>query len=186
MLLQSGTGAKTFFLCYRGESWNSPKTFLCLKPSLYHKLVNTINRSVRFSESPVCFILPLFYKCWSERKLLTQYLKWCNSRGGSRAAATSKMERFVIIVNGFQPLPIITKCSFLDVAAALDPPLSLSASFHFVTSAPMFYYISNFKKVKQKIHTHHHQDEKFSLWLGLTLRYKNPPEDIIWNIVLRV
>ena len=24
-------------------------------------------------------------------------------RGGSRAAATSKMERFVIIVNGFQP-----------------------------------------------------------------------------------
>ena len=38
-------------------------TFLCLKPRLYHKLVNTINRSVRFSESPVCFILPLFYKC---------------------------------------------------------------------------------------------------------------------------
>ena len=25
-------------------------------------------------------------------------------RGGSRAAATSKLERFVIIVNGFQPL----------------------------------------------------------------------------------
>ena len=35
-------------------------------------------------------------------------------RGGSRAAATSKMERFVIIVNGFQ-----------DVAAVLDPPLVL-------------------------------------------------------------
>ena len=33
-------------------------------------------------------------------------------RGGSRTAATSKMERFVIIVNG---------C--LYVAAALDPPL---------------------------------------------------------------
>ena len=44
-------------------------------------------------------------------------------RGGSRAAATSKMERFVIIVNGFQPLTIITKRSILDVAAALDPPL---------------------------------------------------------------
>ena len=29
-------------------------------------------------------------------------------RGGSRAAATSKMERLVIIVNGFQPLTIIT------------------------------------------------------------------------------
>ena len=46
-------------------------------------------------------------------------------RGGSRAAATSKMERFVIIVNGFQPLTVITKRSILDVAAALDPPLRL-------------------------------------------------------------
>ena len=44
-------------------------------------------------------------------------------RGGSRAAATSKIERFVITVNGFQPLTIITKRSILDVAAALDPPL---------------------------------------------------------------
>ena len=44
------------------------------------------------------------------------------NRGGSRATATSKMERFVIIVNGFQPLTIITKRSILDVAAALDPP----------------------------------------------------------------
>ena len=33
------------------------------------------------------------------------------------------MERFVRIVNGFQPLTIITKRSILDVAAALDPPL---------------------------------------------------------------
>ena len=44
-------------------------------------------------------------------------------RGGSKAAATSKMERFVIIVNGWKPLTIITKRSILDVAAALDPPL---------------------------------------------------------------
>ena len=44
-------------------------------------------------------------------------------RGGSRAAATSKMERFVIIANGFQPLIIITKHSNLDVSAAVDPPL---------------------------------------------------------------
>ena len=36
-------------------------------------------------------------------------------RGGSRTAATSKMEHFVIIV--------ITKRSILDVAAVLDPPL---------------------------------------------------------------
>ena len=46
-------------------------------------------------------------------------------RSGSRAAALSKMEHFVIIDSGFQPLTIITKRSILDVAAALDPPLTL-------------------------------------------------------------
>ena len=39
------------------------------------------------------------------------------SRGGSRIAATSKMERFM------QSLTIITKRSILDVAAVLDPSL---------------------------------------------------------------
>ena len=48
-----------------------------------------------------------------------------NLRSGSRPAATSKMERFAIIANGFQPLAIIRKHSILDVAAALDPPLTL-------------------------------------------------------------
>ena len=33
------------------------------------------------------------------------------------------MERFVIIVNGWKLLTIITNRSILDVAAALDPPL---------------------------------------------------------------
>ena len=46
-------------------------------------------------------------------------------RGGSRTTAASKMERFVIIVNGFHPLTIFTKRSTLDVAAALDLPLML-------------------------------------------------------------
>ena len=45
-------------------------------------------------------------------------------RGGSRTAATSKTERFVMIVNGFQPLTIITKRSILDVPAVLDLPLT--------------------------------------------------------------
>ena len=44
-------------------------------------------------------------------------------RGGSRAAASSKIECFVIIVNGWKSLTIITKHSILDVAAALDLPL---------------------------------------------------------------
>ena len=45
------------------------------------------------------------------------------SRGGSRTAATVKMKPFVIIVNGWKSLTIITKRSILDVAAALDPLL---------------------------------------------------------------
>ena len=47
------------------------------------------------------------------------------SRGRSRTAATSKMQLFVIIVNGYQPLTIITKCSILDVASVLDPSLKI-------------------------------------------------------------
>ena len=39
-------------------------------------------------------------------------------KGGSRTAVTSKMEHFVIIVNGWKPLTIITKSSILDVTAA--------------------------------------------------------------------
>ena len=48
----------------------------------------------------------------------------CNYRfrGGYKTAATSKMELFVIIVNGWKPLTIITKSSTLDVATVLDPP----------------------------------------------------------------
>ena len=57
------------------------------------------------------------------------------TRGGSRAAATSKLECFAIIVNGFQPLTIIPKHCILDVAAALDP-LLLTVSF---VSTRMFY-----------------------------------------------
>ena len=46
-------------------------------------------------------------------------------RGKSRPAVTLKMERFVIIVNGWKQLTIITKRYILDVAAALDPPLTI-------------------------------------------------------------
>ena len=45
------------------------------------------------------------------------------SRGRSRTAAKSKMEVFVIIVNGWKPLTIITKSSIFVVAAVLDPAL---------------------------------------------------------------
>ena len=67
--------------------------------------------------------------CILEKKLSDKFaifiniLLSCGTRGASRAAATSKMELFVIIVNDFQPLTFIAKCSILDVAAVLDPPL---------------------------------------------------------------
>ena len=48
------------------------------------------------------------------------------TRAGSRAAATSKIECVVIIVNGRKLLTIITKHSILDVAADLDPSLITS------------------------------------------------------------
>ena len=48
--------------------------------------------------------------------------------GKSSTTATSKIELFGKVVNGFQPLTIITKCSILDVAGVLDPPL-LQESF---------------------------------------------------------
>ena len=58
----------------------------------------------------------------SNSKLVTETGGMASIRGGARAAVTSKMERFVIIVNGWKPLTIITTCSILDVAAALDAP----------------------------------------------------------------
>ena len=44
---------------------------------------------------------------------------------GSRTAVTSTTKYFVIIINGWKPLTIITKRSILDVAVALNPLLKL-------------------------------------------------------------
>ena len=70
-------------------------------------------------------ILPLY--AIFIRLLLTFY----KTRGGPRAAATSKKECFAIIVKGFQPLTITTKHSILDVAAVLDPPLKTYQTFFY-------------------------------------------------------
>ena len=67
-------------------------------------------------------MLPVFHNTITE-SIYKYSLIEDQGRGGSRTAATSKMECLVIIVNGFQPLTIITKHSILDVAAVLDPPL---------------------------------------------------------------
>ena len=50
-------------------------------------------------------------------------------RDGFRTAATSRMELFVIIVNGWKLLTIITKNSISDVAATLDTPLGFFGIF---------------------------------------------------------
>ena len=94
-------------------------------PSLYRSnFVKDFSSSVRIHES---VLMSSFIHSFIHSKLIL--FIHCKSRldfsGGSRGAATSKMERFVIIVNGFQPLTIITKRSILDVAAPLDPPLDL-------------------------------------------------------------
>ena len=49
-------------------------------------------------------------------------------RGESRTVGTSRMEHFVIIVNSWKPLTIITKNSVLDFAAALDTPLVVNVA----------------------------------------------------------
>ena len=45
------------------------------------------------------------------------------SQTRSRTPVTSKIELFVTIFNGFQPLKIFTKSSILQVAVALDRTL---------------------------------------------------------------
>ena len=79
-----------------------------------------------------------------KRNLLRNYLV----RSGSRTAATSKMEHFVIIFNGWKPLTIITKGSILDVAAVLDPPLFLT---YLVTYALLFFIVLPLKESTVKI-----------------------------------
>ena len=86
---------------------------------------------------------PLWINIYSpdnNTKLMSWKTEHLKSRGGSRFAATSKMERFVIIVNGWKPLTGIIKRSILDVAAALDSPLLKSNLLVFYSN----YFSQNF------------------------------------------
>ena len=70
-------------------------------------------------------------------------------RGGSRTAATSKVEFFVIIVNGCKLSTIITKSSILDAAAVPDPHLFILLKFFVETAlSAVLIYVSmkNMKK----------------------------------------
>ena len=63
------------------------------------------------------------------------------------AAATSTVERFVIIVNGWKQLTIITKRCILDVAAALDPPLIAFVSRCQVMKKVSFMYLLDMQHI---------------------------------------
>ena len=71
-------------------------------------------------------------------------------RGGSSVAAASKMERFVIIVQGWKPLTIITKHSILNAAAALDPSLwQMCFIVNFITFSILFWYFYCWHKCRR-------------------------------------
>ena len=67
------------------------------------------------------------FKIANRKFLSPSYILISIYKGGSRTAAPSKMEHFVIIVNGWKPLAIITKSSILDVAAVLNPSVTCSS-----------------------------------------------------------
>ena len=53
------------------------------------------------------------------------------TRNGSRTAATSKVELFVIIVNGFQSLTVIKKSATFDIAALLVTDMYVDLSMQY-------------------------------------------------------
>ena len=129
------------FLGWDNETKLVPASFSCIldfhsKIKLSLQNVTVLNAIITLHHNKLswlnCFIYIAFAKNRWEFKLRKSkshrkyFAKESGNRGGSTAAATSKMERFVIIVNDWKPLTIITKRSILDVAAVLDPPLRKS------------------------------------------------------------
>ena len=118
----------------RSNSFNVAISSITVRNDRYRKKVAQVNRHLKTLCSERNFELISHENIITEKQLNRSKLH-LNKRGtaiiraGSRAAATSKMECFVIIVSNFQPLTIITKHSILDVAAVLDTPLILSNTF---------------------------------------------------------
>ena len=114
-------------------------------------LLKTFLSSPNLRKNTGLVFLTLLYNIHSHknRKLLSiscdymQYTISSITRGGSRTAETSKMERFLIMVNGWKPLNFITKRSILDVAAALDPPLVGCFKCAWIGLSQWFYFCVN-------------------------------------------
>ena len=99
---------------------------------MFTKWSNTCSKSFRIccniiNECTARFLTSVYHFVDTRRYRvsITKHLTDEDQRRGSRTAATSKVELFVILVNEFQPLNIIRKSSTLDVAAVLDPPLKM-------------------------------------------------------------
>ena len=92
-----------------------------IKLALSEKLLSTVDVLLH---SKNYLTLPI------QELLIGDFQLWLMFRGGSRTAAISKMEHFVITINGWKRLTIITKRSILDVAAVLDPLLMLASLHH--------------------------------------------------------
>ena len=90
-------------------------------------------------------------KIYLHQIFLTRVQKDSCSRGGSRTPATSNMEHFVIIVNGWKPLTTFPKSSILDVAVVLDFPMLKDVhltSVYYIYKLLMLF--ENFRTLKQK------------------------------------
>ena len=86
------------------------KNKCCMEKSSVRKLVIVLIACFVLSCTGILLMMHIFN--WFLILVISREIE-VNSvaRGESRTAATSKMERFVIIVNGFQPLTNITKHS---------------------------------------------------------------------------
>ena len=77
------------------------------------------------------------------------------------------MEHFVIIVNGWKPLTIISKSSILDVAAVLGPPLTVCGS----VSKQNMIYMNLSIKVQNFSFESAITDQKYSAWMINAMQY---------------
>ena len=108
--------------------FNSRKNYY--RGKLHHIMDMKPSLKTKFNLKTVKVLSETWFPLWSNVfywNSVSQFLHQATTeerrddiRGGSRTAATSKMERFVITVNGFQPLTIITKHTILVVSAVLD------------------------------------------------------------------
>ena len=86
------------------------------KYSKFHANFTQLDQMSKLQCVDQFIVLNVYFYIEKKKKKLRKYVF---SIGGSRTAATSKMERFVII----KSQRFVTKRSILDVAAVLDPPL---------------------------------------------------------------